>query len=193
VTPERRGVFTAAGRPPPGSLAGRRQVVVGQLGEGRLDRFGRRAAALELRAQPVPAFGAALQPRGDPVPRRPRVVEITLGGQAVEGGLDLVLGIAARRELGGKLAAEVRPPREERDRLLVAALGRGAARSGQRCSISKGEVPPMKSPSGGSSIDSSIWSREMSAVNWTPWILSLNSSGFEARRSASSSVISPPL
>lgn len=165
-------------------IAGGGQVVVRQLGEDLLDRVPVRPALQQLgpEARPPLAFGLS---RFHEVPDRGAIIEVPLGPQPVEGRFDFLRRMVTALELGRQLPPEMGPDGEELDGLLVGL---------QFCSSSKLRSPPSRSLSPPPSCsDSSIWSREMSAVNCTPWILSRNSSGLEARFKASSSVIRPLL
>lgn len=181
---ERSWVAAAPARPPFRGLAGGGQVVVRQLREGRLDGVVVRAALQQLGPQAGPplALGPARFHEG---PGGGLVVEVPLGLQPVQGRFDVLGGEGALEELGRQLPPEVGADGEELDGFLVRL---------QFCSSSKLRSSPSRSLSPPPSCsDSSIWSREMSAVNCTPWILSRNSSGLVARLSASSRVIRPLL
>jgi hypothetical protein len=140
------GLEALRSRPPPaplsGGLAGLIEVVLGQLLQRPVDRFGAGAAALELGSQAVAAFRAAVLAVGDEGGGGRGVVEEALAREAVQGRFDLVFGKVAPDELELQLAAEVRPGSEELHGLLI-----GAA---QLFSNSKGDsvirsLPPPRS------------------------------------------------
>src|SRR5664280_1053258 len=116
------------------------------------------------------------------------------------------------RELIGDLGVRQRSPREHRECRFVERLRARRSRvvsrtiSGAHAGIlrrhrpgvsllpnSNGLLPTNASAPGLPSSVLSISSRETSDVDWIPWMRSLNSSGLEARRIASSSVIRPDL
>src|SRR5215213_8237327 len=164
-------------------FAGCLQIVLGHLGERRGDRLLGGAAADQLGLEAETSLRFLLQTVAHEVAGRADVVEISLGDEAVESRLDLLFGIAALRELRFQLGPEMRAGRQQPDGPVVT---RNVLQS-SNCD------PPVIRSSLWAWSASSICSREMSAVNCTPWIFKRNSSGFVARLSASSSVIRPLL
>ena len=116
-----------------------------------------------------PATGEALG--------EPGVVEVSLASQPLERGFDLGRLVTSLDERPAQLRHGMVPAGEAPKRPLVGRGGRrrqGASGHGPYCSRSK------------DCMVRSISSVAMSEADWMPWILSLNSSGLLARRSASS-------
>ena len=113
---------------------------------------------------------------GEPL-REAAVVEVAVLAQPLEGRLDLLRVVPPREQRLPHLGHGMVPAGEAAQRSLVRrgrGEGRGGAGHARYCSRSK------------DCMVRSISSAAMSDADWMPWILSLNSSGLLARRSASS-------
>ena len=122
--------------------------------------------------QPLVSHAAAGEALGEP-----GVVQVSLAPQALERLLDLGRLVIPLEQRPAQLRHGVVPAGQAPDRPLVRRGGRRRRRAAGHapyCSRSK------------DCIVLSISSAAMSEEDWMPWILSLNSSGLLARRSASS-------
>ena len=107
------------------------------------------------------------------------VVEVALSAQSRSRAASTSSLVVAPRDEGPpQLRHRVVPPGEPSERPLVGAWG---AAPPERCAACARYCSRSKD-----CIVRSISSAAMSEVDWMPWILSLNSSGLLARRSASS-------
>ncbi len=150
---------------------------------------GRRDAAV-----PAPSGGF----RAGQLGRRRRLVEETGAREQVQSSGDLGRLVTRAEELSLQLAPRVRPTAQKRERRRPAIPARPAARSfaqGEKAygwlEKSKGDSSPSGFILSGAFKAPSMTSCERSDVDWTPWILSLNSFGFVDRRIASSRVMRP--
>src|SRR5262245_22112469 len=137
----------------------------------------------------MPANSVRLQPAPREALREARVVEVALPAQPLDRRVDLLGGVPALAERLHELRLRVVPPREAPER---ARVGRRLGLGDRLLSHSRPRRPAVRRGSAAQLSRSndcivfSISSAAMSEVDWMPWILSLNSSGLLARRSASS-------
>src|SRR6185436_12688616 len=85
VAGESRRIRLASAAPFLRRLARRLQVVLGHLGESRSNGLSRSAAADQLGFEAEAPLGLALETMSDEIAGRADVVEVSLGGETVEG------------------------------------------------------------------------------------------------------------